>query len=169
MFACGFGKEWSHVYTSRRREFLEESISRLGFQKLSIEDIYEKLWQDLEDEIKKWIKASNVALKILFPDERRLCDRVFFGYSYAADISFMEVCQVSAIQLLNFAESLAIVSRSPERLFGILKVFETLGDLIPEFEALFSDQFSVSLRNEAITVWKKLGEAIRGIFKNWII
>lgn len=28
MIGYGFGKEWSDVYTSRRREFLEESISR---------------------------------------------------------------------------------------------------------------------------------------------
>lgn len=43
-------------------------------------------------------------------------------------------------------------------------MFETLRDLFLEFEALFSDQFSVSLRNEAITIWKRLGEEIRRIF-----
>ncbi|KAK7385587.1 hypothetical protein VNO78_31313 [Psophocarpus tetragonolobus] len=164
MVAGGFGKECSHVYSSCRREFLEESVSRLGLQKLSIEEVHKMTWQDLEDEIEKWIKASNVALKILFPSERRLCDRVFFGFASAADFSFMEVCRGSAIQLLNFADAVAIGSRSPERLFRILDVFETLRDLIPEFEALFCDQFSVSLRNEAITIWKRLGEAIRGIF-----
>lgn len=164
MVAGGFGKECSHVYSSCRREFLEESISRLGLQKLSIEEIHKMTWQDVEDEIEKWIKASNVALKILFPSERRLCDRVFFGFASAADFSFMEVCRGSAIQLLNFADAVAIGSRSPERLFRILDVFETLRDLIPEFEVLFSDQYSVSLRNEAITIWKRLGEAIRGIF-----
>ncbi|XP_057725044.1 exocyst complex component EXO70B1 [Arachis stenosperma] len=164
MVAGGFGKECSHVYSSCRREFLEESLSRLGLQKLSIEEVHKMPWQDLEDEIERWIKASNVSLKILFPSERRLCDRVFFGFSAAADLSFMEVCRGSTIQLLNFADAVAIGSRSPERLFRILDVFETLRDLIPEFEALFSDQYSVSLRNEAITIWKRLGEAIRGIF-----
>ncbi|KAK7321394.1 hypothetical protein VNO77_32005 [Canavalia gladiata] len=164
MVAGGFGKECSHVYSSCRREFLEESITRLGLQKLSIEDVHKMPWQDLEDEIERWIKASNVALKVLFPSERRLCDRIFFGFSSAADFSFMEVCRGSTIQLLNFADAVAIGSRSPERLFRILDVFETLRDLIPEFESLFSDQYSVSLRNEAITIWKRLGEAIRGIF-----
>ncbi|KAJ1386246.1 Exocyst complex component Exo70 [Sesbania bispinosa] len=164
MVAGGFGKECSHVYSSCRREFLEESLSRIGLQKLSIEDVHKMSWQDLEDEIERWIKASNVALKILFPSERRLCDRVFFGFSSAADFSFMEVCRGSTIQLLNFADAVAIGSRSPERLFRILDLFETLRDLIPEFESLFCDQYSVSLRNEAITIWKRLGEAIRGIF-----
>ncbi|KAK2376562.1 exocyst complex component EXO70B1 [Trifolium repens] len=164
MVAGGFGKECSHVYSSCRREFLEESLSRLGLQKLSNDDVHKMPWQEIEDEIERWIKASNVALKILFTSERRLCDRVFFGFSSAADFSFMEVCRGSTVQLLNFADAVAIGSRSPERLFKILDVFETLRDLIPEFEVLFCDQYSVSLRNEALTIWKRLGEAIRGIF-----
>ncbi|XP_062086686.1 exocyst complex component EXO70B1 [Humulus lupulus] len=164
MVAAGFGKECSHVYSSCRREFLEESLSRLGLKKLSIEDVHKMPWQDLEDEIERWIKAANVSLRILFPSERRLCDRVFFGFSSAADLSFMEVCRGSTIKLLNFADAVAIGSRSPERLFKILDVFETMRDLLPEFESVFSDQYCLFLRNEAVTIWKRLGEAIRGIF-----
>ncbi|KAK9279085.1 hypothetical protein L1049_012760 [Liquidambar formosana] len=164
MVAAGFGKECSHVYSSCRREFLEESLSRLGLQKLSIEEVQKMAWSDLEDEIERWIKAANVALRILFPSERRLCDRVFFGFSSAADLSFMEVCRGSTTQLLNFADAVAIGSRSPERLFKILDIFETLRDLMPEFEAVFSDKYCMFLRNEAVTIWKRLGEAIRGIF-----
>ncbi|CBI15871.3 unnamed protein product, partial [Vitis vinifera] len=163
MVAAGFGKECSHVYSSCRREFLEESISRLGLQKLSIEEIQKMAWCDLEDQIERWTKAATVALRILFPSERRLCDRVFFGFSSAANLSFMEVCRGSTIQLLNFADAVAIGSRSPERLFKVLDVFETLRDLMPEFEAVFSDQYCLLLRNEAITIWRRLGEAIRGI------
>ncbi|KAI4315961.1 hypothetical protein L6164_023984 [Bauhinia variegata] len=164
MVAAGFGKECSHVYSSCRREFIEESLSRLGLQNLSIEDVHKMPWQDLEDEIERWMKACNVALRILFPSERRLCDRVFFGFSSAADLSFMEVCRGSTIQLLNFADAIAIGSRSPERLFRILDVFETLRDLMPELDSMFSDQYCFFLRNEGITIWKRLGEAIRGIF-----
>lgn len=164
MVGAGFGKACSHVYSACRREFLEESMSRLGLQKLSIEEVHKMPWQELEDEIDRWIKAANVALRILFPSERRLCDRVFFGFSSAADLSFMEVCRGSTIQLLNFADAIAIGSRSPERLFKVLDVFETMRDLMPEFESVFSDQFCLVLRNEAVTIWKRLGEAIRGIF-----
>ncbi|KAF5446634.1 hypothetical protein F2P56_032245 [Juglans regia] len=163
MVAAGFGKECSHVYSSCRREFLEESLSRLGLQKLSTEEVHKMPWPDLEDEIERWIKAVNVSLRILFPSERRLCDRVFVGLSSAADLSFMEVCRGSTIQLLNFADAVAIRSRSPERLFRVLDVFENLKDLMPEFELVFSDQYCLVLRNEAITIWKRLGEAIRAI------
>ncbi|KAF8083802.1 hypothetical protein N665_0751s0018 [Sinapis alba] len=164
MLGAGFGKSCSHVYSACRREFLEESVSRLGLQKLSIEEVHKMPWQELEDEIERWIKAANVSLRILFPSERRLCDRVFFGFSSAADLSFMEVCRGSTIQLLNFADAIAIGSRSPERLFKVLDVFETMRDLMHEFESVFSDQFCLVLRNEAVTIWKRLGEAIRGIF-----
>ncbi|OVA02815.1 Exocyst complex protein Exo70 [Macleaya cordata] len=164
MVAAGFEKECAHVYSSCRRDFLEESISRLGLQRLSIEEVQKMAWSELEDEIERWIKGANVALRILFPSERRICDRIFFGLSSAADLSFMEVCRGSTIQLLNFADAVAIGSRSPERLFKILDVFETLRDLMPEFEAVFSDQYCAVLRNEAATIWKRLGEAIRGIF-----
>ncbi|WZZ31553.1 hypothetical protein YC2023_014954 [Brassica napus] len=164
MLAAGFGKSCSHVYSACRREFLEESVSRLGLKKLSIEEVHKMPWQELEDEIERWIKSANVALRILFPSERRLCDRVFFGFSSAADLSFMEVCRGSTIQILNFADAIAIGSRSPERLFKVLDVFETMRDLMGEFESVFSDQFCLVLKNEAVTIWKRLGEAVRGIF-----
>lgn len=164
MVAAGFGRECSHVYSSCRREFLEESMSRLGLQKLSSEETQKLSWQELEDEIDRWMKAMKVALYILFPSERRLCDRVFFGLSSAADLCFMEVCRGCAIQLLNFADAVAIGPRAPERLFKVLDVFETMRDLMPELESLFSDQYCLVLRNEAVAIWKRLGEAIRGIF-----
>ncbi|XP_055820487.1 exocyst complex component EXO70B1 [Solanum dulcamara] len=164
MVAAGYGKECSHAYSVSRREFLEESLSRLGLQKLSIDEVKKMQWTELEDEIEKWVKAVNVALRILFPSERRLCDRVFFGFTSVSDLSFMEVSRGSTIQLLNFADAVAISSRAPERLFKVLDVYEALRDLMPEFELMFSDQYCVLLRNEALTIWRRLGEAIRGIF-----
>ncbi|KAJ1384523.1 Exocyst complex component Exo70 [Sesbania bispinosa] len=138
MVAAGFGKECSHAYGGCRREFLEESLSRLGLQKLSISEVHKMPWLELEDEIERWTKASKVTLRILFPSERRLCDS----------------------RLLR----LLILRRRRPLLHGVLDVFETMRDLIPEFESLFSDQYCAFLVNEAITIWKRLGEAIRGIF-----
>jgi len=155
MISTGFDKDFSDVYISFRREFLKESLSRLGMQKLSVEEVQNVSWQDFRDKIGRWIKASNVAFKILFPTERRLCDRIFFGFSSAADLSFTDVCRESTLELLNFADAIALGIQSPERLFRVLDVFETMRDLIPEFECL---------QNEATAIWMRLGEAIRGIF-----
>ncbi|KAL4558413.1 hypothetical protein LXL04_036613 [Taraxacum kok-saghyz] len=166
MVAAGYGKECSLAYSSCRRDFLEESLSRLGFSGLqksnsALED------DDNEVEIDKWIKAINMAVRVFYPSERRLCDRVF-GYSSstaaAADLSFMEACRISAIELLNFANGIAMGSRAPDRLFKILDVYEAVKDLMPDIEVLFADQYCLFIRNEAIGVWKRLGESIRGIF-----
>jgi hypothetical protein len=64
------------------------------------------------------------------------------------------------MQLLNFADSFVNQSPSAWRLFKILDLFETLCDLIPEFEALFTN----SLVNEAIKTKNRLGEVSRNIF-----
>ncbi|KAG6418075.1 hypothetical protein SASPL_120274 [Salvia splendens] len=164
MAAAGYEKECCAAYGACRREYLEQSLSRLGMPKLSIDEVQRMQWSQLEDEIERWIKAINVTLRVLLPSERRLCDRVFSGFPSDADLSFTEVCKASIFQLLNFADAVAISSRSPERLFKVLDVYEAIRDLIPEFELLFLDEFCLPLRNEAITVWKRLGEVIRGIF-----
>ncbi|XP_057789779.1 exocyst complex component EXO70B1-like [Salvia miltiorrhiza] len=164
MAAAGYEKECCAAYGACRREFLEQSLSRLGLPKLSIDEVQRMPWTQLEDEIERWIKAINVTLRVLLPSERRLCDSIFSGFPSDADLSFIEVCRGSIIQLLNFADAVAISSRSPERLFKVLDVYETIRDLMPEFELLFLDDCCLPLRNEAVTVWKRLGEVIRGIF-----
>ncbi|KAL8261887.1 hypothetical protein R6Q59_025936 [Mikania micrantha] len=166
MVGAGYGKECSLVYSLCRRDFLDESLSRLGFSGLqrsngALRD------DDDEIEIDKWIKAINMAVRVFYPSERRLCDRVF-GYSSAtgaaADLSFMEACRVSSMELLKFANGIAMGSRAPDRLFKILDVYEAVKDLMPEIEVLFADQYCLFIRNEALGVWKRLGESIRGIF-----
>ncbi|KAH7656705.1 Exocyst complex component Exo70 protein [Dioscorea alata] len=164
MVAAGFAKECAHIYALSRRDFLDESVSRLGIRARTSEELQATPWGELEDEIARWVRAMSVAVRILFPSERRLCDKVFAGLSQAADLAFAEACRGTAIQLLGFADAVAVVSRAPERLFKVLDMYEAVRDLIPEIESLFSDQYSSFLRSEAFAIWKGLGAAIRGIF-----
>ncbi|KAK7321391.1 hypothetical protein VNO77_32000 [Canavalia gladiata] len=153
MVEAGFEEECCHVYSSWRREFLEQCLSKLGLQELSLENI------------ESWVKVSNITLRILFPIEKRLCHCVFLGLSSATHISFKEVCEELTIRLLNFANNFTLESYSPNLLCCFVpKVFNTLTSLITEFESLFSDQYSVSLRNEALEVWKRLSVANERIF-----
>nr|XP_043610141.1 exocyst complex component EXO70B1-like [Erigeron canadensis] len=162
MVGSGYGKECSLAYSDSRRDFINESLSRLG-----VIDSGNLVNDDNIVEIEKWAKAIKMAVKVFYPSERRLCDRVF-GYSpttaEAADMSFMDVCRVSVMELLNFANGIAMGSRAPDRLFKILDVYEVVKDLLPEFEVLFSDQYCLFLRNEAVSVWKRLRESIKGVF-----
>ncbi|CAH8339684.1 unnamed protein product [Eruca vesicaria subsp. sativa] len=166
MVAGGFGKECSRVYSSRRREFLEESLSRLHLRGLSMEEVQDSPWQDLEDEIDRWIKAVTMVFRVFFPSERLLCDRVFsdLPVSSVTDLSFMEVCRGTTTQLLNFADAIALGSRLPERLFKVMDLYEAVEDLIPRMETLFSNKYCSPLKHEAVAIQKRLGEAVRGIF-----
>ncbi|KAJ1386247.1 Exocyst complex component Exo70 [Sesbania bispinosa] len=152
MVGAGFEKEFSEAYSSWRRGWLEECLINklLGLEEINIKKIMTG----------GWIRASKVTLKILFPGERRLCDHVFLGFSSAADRCFTEVCRGATIHLLNFADAVASGSPSVRRLFQMLGVFQTLHDLIPQFQSLFPD----SLVNEAIAVYNRLGEASRDVF-----
>ncbi|KAF5821754.1 putative exocyst complex component Exo70, cullin repeat-like-containing domain superfamily [Helianthus annuus] len=167
MVTAGYGKECSLAYSNCRRDFIEESLSRLGF--LGLQNVSKPLVDDDNDiEIEKWIKAVNMAVRVIYPSEQRLCDRVFgcstSAAAAAADLSFMDTCRVSVMELLNFANGIAMGSRAPERLFKILDVYEAVKALLPEFEVLFSGHYCLFLKNEAVGVWKRLGESIRGIF-----
>ncbi|RDY07254.1 Exocyst complex component EXO70B1, partial [Mucuna pruriens] len=157
-----FQNECCNVYSSCRREFLKECLSTFGLQveDLNVEDI-EKM-----EKIQSWIKAMNLAVRILFPNERILCNRIFSS-SYAADISFGEICKELTTTLLRFANTLATedhsllnhLSNVINHLSNVIpNVYKTLGDLIPDFNKLFFGQlFSESLRNDAILVGKRLG------------
>ncbi|KAJ1386250.1 Exocyst complex component Exo70 [Sesbania bispinosa] len=162
MVGAGFEKECSEVYSSWRRGWLEECLINklLGLQKVNLENQQDREAFASEIMTGRWITASKVTLKILFPGERRLCDHVFLGFSSAADRCFTEVCRGATIHLLNFADAVASGSPSVRRLFQMLGVFQTLHDLIPQFQSLFPD----SLVNEAIAVYNRLGEASRDVF-----
>ncbi|KAL0914809.1 hypothetical protein M5K25_015192 [Dendrobium thyrsiflorum] len=164
MVAAGFGRECAHAYSLSRRDFLEESFCRLGIRIRTADKVGPAPWTELENDIIRWVKGMNVAFRILFPSERRLCLRIFSGSSAIADLSFAEACRGPAIQLLRFADAIASAKRSPEKLFRMIDMYEAFREIVPEVDALFSDQYSESLHTEVFTVWKKLGSAIRGIF-----
>ncbi|XP_057724559.1 exocyst complex component EXO70B1-like [Arachis stenosperma] len=153
MVRTGFEKECMDQYCTWRREFLD-----LAGKELSIQEIEEKR------RIKTWIKVSNVSLKILFPNERRLCDRIFLGFPSVADCSFAQICGEFTTNLLDFANGFANGSHMLNLLPSVLQVFGVLHELIPEFESVFLDQFSVSLRSEAATTGRRLRKAINGMF-----
>ncbi|MED6192439.1 hypothetical protein PIB30_010072 [Stylosanthes scabra] len=153
MIQKGLEKLCVDQYCSWRREFLD-----LVGKELSTQEIGEK------GRIKSWIKVSNVSLKILFPNERRLSDRIFLGYPSAADRSFAQICGEFTSNLLDFGNGFANGSH-PLNLFpSVLQVFGVLHELIPEFESVFLDQFSASLRTEAVTTRKRLRETINEMF-----
>lgn len=164
MMAGGYARECCQVYCSIRKAVLDHSLSRLGMEKVSMDNVQKMVWESLEMKIKKWNLALKVAVRVLYASEKILCDQVFAGLIQWAETSFLDVSKGSIMQLMGFAEAIAISRRSPEKLFKILDMYETLSDVLPAINAIFSDEQCTCVRTEAKRTLFRLGEAARGIF-----
>ncbi|XP_047163820.1 exocyst complex component EXO70B1-like [Vigna umbellata] len=122
MVSDRFEEECLHVYSNCRREFLKESLWALGLQdqELNGEDI------NKSEKNERLIKAMNIAARILFPNEKRLFNRVFSRSIPNGEFNFRELCTELATSLLNSALALATWSHFMRN---------TLQELIQEFES----------------------------------
>lgn len=164
MVAAGYTRECMQVYGSIRKSMVDESFLRLGIEKLSIGDVQRLEWETLEVKIKKWIRAAKVCIRMLFASEKRLCEQVFDGLDSVGETCFSELAKGATMQLFNFSEAIAISRRSPEKLFKILDLYETLSELLPDIETVFSNDLCANVKTQASEILTRLGEAARGIF-----
>ncbi|KAJ7536198.1 hypothetical protein O6H91_12G068300 [Diphasiastrum complanatum] len=163
MVIAGYRRECCQVYGSLRKPVLEESLGGLGFEKLSIDEVQKTTWEVLEGRIKKWIQAMKAGVKILFASERQLCEDIF-EESELVENCFAELSRAPFIQLMNFGEAIAISRRSPEKLFRLLDMYETLRDLLADISVIFSGESCAVVREEASGILLRLAEAARGTF-----
>ncbi|KAF5203360.1 Exocyst complex component exo70b1 [Thalictrum thalictroides] len=164
MIRSGYEKECCQVYSSVRRDVLDECLSILGIEKLSIEEVQKVEWRSLDEKMKKWIYAVKVVVRILLSGEKYLCEQIFEGSELIREVCVTEAAKGCVTQLLNFGEAIAIGKRSSEKLFRILDMYEALADALPDLEMLFSDDSGDFVYNEAETILKGLGEAAKGTF-----
>lgn len=164
MVSSGYQAESTQVFVSSRRSILEESLQRLGFEKLTIEDVQRMPWEHLESEISKWIRIMKLSIGVLFRSEKEICESVFKKGSSLSDATFNDFSRGPMTHLLHFGEAVAIGRRAPEKLFKILDMYETLRDLLPSIEGLFVGESCANLRSEASAILTRLGDAARGTF-----
>ncbi|MCL7047862.1 hypothetical protein MKW94_016290 [Papaver nudicaule] len=164
MISGGYETECCQVYSITRRNVFEESLNKLGFEKISIDDVQKMQWESLESEISTWIKTFKRCITIYFSGEKKLCEAVFSDYPRVADSLFSNLTRGIIIQLLNFAEAVAMTKRSAEKLFKFLDMYETLRDLIPAMDEIFFNESSVELKAEISSARCRLGEAVVSIF-----
>lgn len=164
MIRCGYEKECCQVYSTVRRDVLDECLSILGVEKLSIEEVQRFEWRSLDEKMKKWIQSVKIGVRVLLWGEKRLCDQVFSGSDLIKEVCFTETAKGCVMQLLNFGEAVAIGRRSSEKLFRILDMYDALANVLPDLEALFSDESGEFVCSEARGVLAGLGEAAKGTF-----
>ncbi|XP_016489329.1 exocyst complex component EXO70C1-like [Nicotiana tabacum] len=164
LIAGGYEVECCQVYLIARRKALEECLHKLGFEKHSIDDVQKMHWDSLEREITAWIITFKHCTNVLHSSERKLADAVFADQPSIAEKIFSNLSRGMMIQLLNFAEAVAMTKRAAEKLFKFLDIYETLRDLLPLEDKLFVVSYADELKAEATLTRSRLGESMVSIF-----
>ncbi|XP_029116853.1 exocyst complex component EXO70B1-like [Elaeis guineensis] len=162
MIWADYGRELHQVYCTVRRDILDECLSILGVDRMSIEEVQRMEWRMLDDKMKKWIQAVKIVVRVLLTEEKRLCDQIFAACEALREECFTETAKGCVMQLLNFGDAIAICQRSSEKLFRILDMYEALADVMPDLQALFSADSRELICGEAEGILKRLGDAVRG-------
>ncbi|URE18910.1 exocyst complex [Musa troglodytarum] len=158
MVSAGYSKECVTTYQTLRKCIVDEGLCRLGFERISLAHVLKLDWSMLELKVRSWLGASRVALRTLFHGERVLLDHVFAGSNTVREALFADIAGDAAVHFLSFPVSVAKSKRSPEKLFRLLDLYDTIVELWPEIELGFSFESTAVVRAQALASLSKLAE-----------
>ncbi|XP_051119852.1 exocyst complex component EXO70A1-like [Andrographis paniculata] len=164
MVQAGNQHQLQKLYRDIRSPVLEESLRKLGVEKLSKDDVQKMQWEVLEAKIGNWIHFMRIAVKLLFAGERKVCDQIFEGFDSLTDQCFADVTTGSVAVLLSFGDAIAKSKRSPEKLFVLLDMYEIMRELHLEIEALFRGKACNEIRESAVGLTKRLAQTAQDTF-----
>ncbi|KAI3713131.1 hypothetical protein L1987_71703 [Smallanthus sonchifolius] len=160
MFDSNYNKECSQAFISVRKDALDDCLYILEVEKTSIEDVLKMEWATLNSKIRRWTKALKVFVRIYLASEKSLCEQIFGLSESVASFCFAESSKASILQLLNFAEAIAVGTHQPEKLLRILDMYEVLVDLTPDIESFYPDEYGSYLRTEFQDVLTRVGDCV---------
>lgn len=164
MFDSNYGRECSQAFISARKDALDDCLFILEVEKLSIEDVLKMEWVALNSRIRRWTKAIRIFVRVYLSSEKFLCEQIFGQNESVSSMCFCESSKASILQLLNFAEAIAIGPHQPEKLLRILDMYEALADLMPDIEGLYSDENGSYIKTECEDVLKRVGDCVKATF-----
>ncbi|CAJ1976605.1 unnamed protein product [Sphenostylis stenocarpa] len=164
MVEAGHQQQLLKIYRDARSNVLEESLQKLGVEKLNKDDVQKLQWEILEAKIGNWIHFMRIAVKLLFAGERKVCDQIFEGFDSLSEQCFAEVTTSSVSMLLSFGEAIAKSKRSPEKLFVLLDMYEIMQELHSEIETLFKGKACSGIREAATGLTKRLAQTAQETF-----
>ncbi|RVW31449.1 Exocyst complex component EXO70E2 [Vitis vinifera] len=95
-------EECSQAYISVRKDALDECLSILEMEKLSIEDVLKMEWAGLNSKIRRWVRAMKIFVRVYLASEKWLSDQVFGEVGSVSSACFVEASRASIFQLLEF-------------------------------------------------------------------
>ncbi|PHT26741.1 hypothetical protein CQW23_33652 [Capsicum baccatum] len=143
MFDSNYGRECSQAFINVRKDGLDDCLIILEVEKLSIEDVLKMEWSSLNSKIRSELEA-------------------------VSSVCFAEASKASILRLLNFGEAIAIGSHQPEKLIRILDMYEVLVDLIPDINAMYSDEAGLCVRTECQDILRSLGDYAKASFLEFV-
>ncbi|XP_047308519.1 exocyst complex component EXO70H1-like [Impatiens glandulifera] len=170
MISSGYTIECLKVYKLLRKSIVNESLYYLGVVGLSLSQIQKMDWELIEIKIKSWLSAMKIAMNTLFNGEKILCDYVFSSSPRIAESCFTEISKDGAMNLFQFPELIAKSKKlSPEKIFRILDIYDSIADSWPEIESIFSSGSISLVKTQAVTSLIKLGEGVRSMLSDFEI
>ncbi|XP_076885172.1 exocyst complex component EXO70E2-like [Bidens hawaiensis] len=164
MFDSNYNKECCQAFISARKDALDYCLCILEVEKSSIEDVLKMEWATLNNKIRRWIKALKIFVRNYLASEKFFCEQIFDQSESTASFCFSESSKASILQLLNFAEAIAVGTHQPEKLLRILDMYEVLVDLRPDIESFYPDENGSYLRIEFQDVLTRVGDCCTSTF-----
>ncbi|CAA0372952.1 unnamed protein product [Arabidopsis thaliana] len=163
MISSGYENECIKIYKKIRGSIMAEALSNLGFENLSFGKIQKLDWDSMEKNLKKWLEATKVLITNLFEGERILSDHVFSPSVSVAESCFTEITLDSALTLFIFPVSVAQCKKTVEKIFLTLDIYQTISQLMPQIEEIFSYDSTTAVRLQAADSLNNLGEEINSM------
>ncbi|KAK7278734.1 hypothetical protein RJT34_23770 [Clitoria ternatea] len=167
MVQAGHQQQLFRMYRETRAAVLEQSLRKLGVERLSKDDVQKMQWEVLEAKIGNWIHYMRIAVKLLISGEKKICDQIFEGVDTLKSQCFAEVTASSVGMLLSFGEAIARSKRSPEKLFVLLDMYEIMRELQPEIEMIFESKTCTEMREAAMNLTKRLAQTAQETFADF--
>ncbi|GMY25371.1 exocyst complex component EXO70A1 [Fagus crenata] len=164
MVQAGHQQQLFRIYRETRASVLEQSLRKLGVERLTKDDVQKMQWEVLEAKIGNWIHYMRIAVKLLFAGEKKLSDQIFDGVDSLRDQCFADVTANSVSVLLSFGEAIAKSKRSPEKLFVLLDMYEIMRELQSEVEKLFGTKYCTEMRESSVSLTKRLAQTAQETF-----
>ncbi|KFK38345.1 hypothetical protein AALP_AA3G102000 [Arabis alpina] len=163
MIAAGYAKECGSAYKSIRKSIVDETIYRLGVEKISSSKAKKMPSEVVELKMKSWIEAVKVSMKILFDSEKTLCDEVFESSVSLRESCFRDISKEGALLLFGFPETVALRDKKnphPEKIFPLLDMYCSITGNLPAIESIFSFASLSIVKTQALTSLSRLRESI---------
>ncbi|KAK4493293.1 hypothetical protein RD792_017827 [Penstemon davidsonii] len=164
MIQAGHQQQLLIIYREARSLAVEQTLRKLGVERLGKEDVQKMQWEVLEAKIGNWIHFMRIAVKLLFAGEKKVCDEIFEDNDTLRDQCFAEVTANSVAMLLSFGEAIAKSKRSPEKLFVLLDMYEIMRELQSEMDIIFGSKYCGEMREASVVLTKRLAQTAQETF-----